>query len=104
VGQFVFDLQFFIQIATIGNYSSRKMRQAVSAMIARAKRAANLNPDEGRYLLVFVVELFKLDASTNIGPVGFFCTSSVLHGNDLFEESARKAFFKLQADIDDSKA
>jgi hypothetical protein len=52
VGQFVFDLQFFIQIAAIGNYSSRKMRQTVSAMIARAKRAANLNLDEGRYILV----------------------------------------------------
>lgn len=73
--QFVFDMQFVIQIASTGRYASRKMRQTVSAMISRAEDAFS---------------------ASGLDP------KSVLQDDKWFEDNAKRMLYKILTDIANS--
>lgn len=73
--QFVFDMQFVIQIASAGRYASRKMHQTISAMISRAENA-----------------FFAFDGHTE----------SVLQNDEWFEDKAKRALRIVLLGIENS--
>lgn len=75
--QFVFDMQFVVEIASTGRYASRKMHHTISAMVDRAKRAfSEWNAD----------------------------TESELEGIEWFEENAKSAMDVILTDISSAES
>ncbi|KAI5055762.1 hypothetical protein GOP47_0029283 [Adiantum capillus-veneris] len=66
--QFVFDMQFVVEIALAGRYASRKMHHTISAMISRAKSAFSAsNADTGSDLKE--IEWFEENAKRAIDMI-----------------------------------